>query len=295
MRSWVAIVGIISALLWCGSAHSIDIYKVKKNRLFVTPTAVFCYEVLEQALAATYAKPDSFKLEYVFVNTDEFTYKLMYNDTYTDMLDITFAIPRPHWEQHLYVVRVPLLFGYMGYRISFIHQDNIEKFKNITDVEQLKSFRLGAGEDWATAAIHKAHGFNTIGTNAPPALINLLMKKRIDYVARGATEILREYQKFKPDNNNLLIEPNFMIRIPLPFYFFVNPQKPELGERLHQGLLTLIKTGKYQKIFNKHFGDFITNLNLNSRTVFNIDNPNISAESRDNVLNFWSQLTFDRN
>lgn len=290
MKSWTSLAVIILGLLWSGCANSIDIYKVKKNRLFVSSTAMFCYEILEQAIAATYSEPNSFKLEYVIVDDAEFTQILMSKDTHTDMLDITFGIPRPHWEKQLYVVRVPLFMGYMGYRVSFIHRDNKELFNQVTHVDQLKAFRLGSGEGWATTPILKTQGFNTIGAKNPPAVIKQLMKKRIDYFARGATEILTEYKKFKPDNKNLVIEPKLILRIPLPFYFFVNPHKPELGERLHQGLLKLIKMGKYQKIFNKHFGDFVSELNLDSRIIFDIDNPYISSESRANALNFWQQV-----
>lgn len=277
------------ALIFCGEAHATAVYRVKKTHSFVSSTAKFCYEILDLALASTHKSPDDFKLEYVTIDGDEFTRKLMQNEKFTDMIDISFSLARPHWEEQLEVVRVPLLKGYMGYRVSFIREDDIHKFANITTVEQLKSLVLAAGKDWATADIHAKQGFKVLRAETQWVMVKLLMKNRADYVPRGVTEILDEFKRFKRRNKKLAIEPNTLLYIPIPYYFYVNPHKPKLARRLYRGLLNLIEDGTYQKIFVKHFGNFEQKLNLDKRKVFKLENPNITQESLQNVTTFWSQ------
>lgn len=186
----------------------------------------------------------------------------MLKDDYADVIDIIFALTRPRWEKELLVVRVPLLKGYMGYRVNFIDQKNLKKFAKIDTIEQLNAMKLGSGTDWSTTKIHQQNGFTTLVAPNTPALIPLLFKNRIDYFSRGITEIMREYQKFKPLYPALTIEPTILVQMPVPVYFFVNPHKPELAKRIHQGILNLIKNGTYEKIFNKHMGDFEKQLNI---------------------------------
>lgn len=279
----------IFLLLWMGACYCTDIYRVKKSERFLTTTAKFSYEILEHALAATYQSPNDFEIEYQVVDGDELTRQLMLSDAYTDMVDITYGLTRPAWEKELLVVRVPLLKGLMGYRVSFVHRDHIEQFGKLSKLEQFKSLNLGSGNYWAVTAIHQQNGFNTLQASNIPTLLTLLMKKRIDYFPRGVTEILREYSKFKDLHSNLAIEPKFMFHISMPVYLFVNPHRPEVAERLYQGILRIIKNGKYQAIFTKHFGGVSELLNLTERKVFELDNSQLSQESLENLKTFWQQ------
>lgn len=280
---------MLALLLWSVGAESTDIYRVKKARVAISPMEKFSYEILSLALDTTYHSPNGYKLEFETVDGDELTRQLMLSKEFSGVTDITVSATRKHWERDLLVVRIPLLKGYLGYRVGFIHQQSRQLFDDINSLDQIKKLTLGTGKEWAATAFYQFHDFTAVLATNKAALISMLMKRRIDYFPRGVNEVLGEYDVYKPSNPDLMIEPNLLIVSPLPVYFFVNPNKPKLAKRVHQGVLNLISNGTYEQVFNKHMGDVSKKLNLENRLIFKIDNPKLSQESLHNLTRFWSQ------
>ena len=117
--------------------------------------------------------------------------------------------------------------------------------------------------------------------------MDLLSKKRIDFFPRGITEIISEYERFNGIAKQLVIEPSSVLYVPLPVYFFVNPHKPKLARRLTKGLDNIIENGTYDKIFDQYFAAALGQLNFDQRTLFKLDNPELSPESLENLNTFW--------
>jgi hypothetical protein len=63
--------------------------------------------------------------------------------------------------------------------------------------------------------------------------------------------------------------------------FYINPDLPQLAERIEQGLQNIVASGKLDAIFDEHYGTITEQLNLDSRRLFVLDNPLIHDEFQD--------------
>ncbi len=71
----------------------------------------------------------------------------------------------------------------------------------------------------------------------------------------------------------MIIDQNILIFYPFPLVFYVNPNFPEMAERIEQGLQSIGASGKLDAIFDAHYGEITEQLNLDSRRIFELDNP----------------------
>jgi ABC-type amino acid transport substrate-binding protein len=191
--------------------------------------------------------------------------------------DIVQGATRKDWEAQLLPIKIPIMKGALGLRVLLIRKDMQPEFTAINSLEQLKQKLGGVTRYWSITEIFEHYKFNIVKTNRQDSMFAMLEKRRFDYVSRGINEILLEYQKFKPQNPNLHIETTLLVNIPLPVYFFVNPNKPHLAERIEVGLKEIINNGVLDSIFMKHFKGKFQQLNLLERKVFELKNPNLTS------------------
>lgn len=191
--------------------------------------------------------------------------------------DIVQGATRKDWEEHLIPIEIPIMKGALGLRVMLIRQDMQATFSSINSIEELKQQIGGTVNYWSITKVFDYHKFSTAKTNRQDSLFAMLEKKRFDYISRGITEVLIEYQEHKLHNPNLHIEEDLLMYIPLPVYFFVTPTKPHLAERLEAGLKRIMANGTLDTIFSKHFKERFMQLNLLSRKVFKLENPNLTS------------------
>jgi len=61
----------------------------------------------------------------------------------------------------------------------------------------------------------------------------------------------------------------------------VNPELPELADRIGTGMQNIIASGELDAISDEHYGDSVEQLSLDSRVLFVLDNPLITEEYAD--------------
>jgi ABC-type amino acid transport substrate-binding protein len=71
----------------------------------------------------------------------------------------------------------------------------------------------------------------------------------------------------------LAIEQALIIHYPFPQYFYVSRSTPRLAGRIHAGLDEMVRDGTFDRIVDKHFGAALADLNLEKRTVIELENP----------------------
>ena len=191
--------------------------------------------------------------------------------------DIVQGATRKDWEAHLLPIKIPIMKGVLGLRVLLIRKDRQPEFTAINSLEQLKEKFGAVTSYWSITEIFEHYKFNIVKTNRQDSMFAMLEKRRFDYVSRGINEVLIEYEQFKPQNPNLHIENNLLVNIPLPVYFFVNPNKPHLAARIEVGLKEIINNGVFDSIFIKHFKGKFQQLNLLERKVFELKNPNLTS------------------
>lgn len=181
-------------------------------------------------------------------------------------------------ESKLLPIRIPLLKGLGGCRISLIKQGNQAKFDQLLDTADLAELFAGQGAQWPDTKILRANSFNVTTAEEHSTLYPMLAKGRFDYFPRALHEALNEDTQYP----ELVIEKRFLIYYDSPFFFFVNKQHQRIAERIEYGLKQLIKDGSFDTFFNEHpvTSGVLGGADLESRTVIELENPLLSLETK---------------
>ena len=171
------------------------------------------------------------------------------------------------------MISQPLTKGLLGYRLLMVKDQSLPAFRKINTVEDLQALSIGIPESWADAELFRQNAYSVTEKGSFDDLFIRLKKGEFDYTALGANEIEAAFEQRVAPVGGISIEPTMMIYYPFPLVFYVNPDKPELAERLEQGLKIIQANGDYDKLFIKHHGDVVERLNLKNRKVFTLKNP----------------------
>ncbi|WP_039912651.1 hypothetical protein [Cellvibrio mixtus] len=169
-------------------------------------------------------------------------------------------------------VGVPILNGFMGYRILLIRNENQPLFSNIKSSDELRKLPMGFGKGWE-GHVYKHNGFSVAEALTMPMLLKMLAGKRYYFVPLSAIEIDDHYEIDGALVRSLVPEKSLLIYMPLPVYFYVSPAAPELADRLTLGLNYLSASGLMGKIFTDHFGERLKRLHLADRQLIELSNP----------------------
>lgn len=169
-------------------------------------------------------------------------------------------------------IDVPVLNGFMGYRILLIRKKDQPRFSNIKTVEELRKMRMGFGKGWE-GHVYKYNGFSVAEPLNMTMLLKMLAGKRYSFVPLSVVEIDDYYEIDGKPVNNLAPEQTLLIYMPLPVYFYVSPEQPILADRLTLGLRYLQENGQLDAIFKMHFGERLKRLRLSERTLIELSNP----------------------
>lgn len=191
----------------------------------------------------------------------------------------------PHKEAQLIPIRVPMYRGLSGWRLLFIQKQQQEFFKNINNLEQLKTLTAGQGIEWPDIAVLRSAGLSVVTAPHRDNLFKMLNHGRIDYFPRGVFEIWNETEFAEAEN--IVIESNLMLHYPTAFYMFVSKSEPELAEILEKGFAAALNDGSFISIFLDQFADPIKRANFKQRNIIELDNPTLTPETPLNDKRLW--------
>ncbi len=180
------------------------------------------------------------------------------------------------YESELEPVRIPIDKGLIGYRIYLIRDCDLEIFKNIKTLEDLKKIPVRQGQGWGDVEILERAGFRVLTEVNYDKLFEILAHShQTSAFPRGVTEILEEYKARKDKLPNLKIEDSIVLYYPLPTYFWFakNAEGRKLARRVREGMALLHANGKFDETFEKYYGPLAKKLNLKNRKLFKIPNP----------------------
>lgn len=194
-------------------------------------------------------------------------------------LDLASYAPTREREAQTITIRIPVLSGLMGYRLCLINGKSQSAFNGIKNKKQFieKGISIGQHQDWPDTTILRSNNITVQTTHKKALLFQQLSRGRFDCFSRGTSEIYAEYLVHQ--KQGIKIEKNLLIYYPLPIFFFVNNNRPLLAERLQLGLEKLIESGEFDRIFDRYFTSIIIELNINNRTVIDLNNPTLSKET----------------
>lgn len=236
-------------------------------------------DLLKLSLDKTSSKYGSYKFETEFadVTRQRLATYLADGSPYVDVIWTGTNIQR---EEIMLPVRIPLLKGLKGYRLLIINKDREKEFDKIDSINDLKKLIAVQGVDWPDKDILLANGFKIETNPNYNGMFLMVENKRVDYFPRAINEPFEEL-RLRPDLN-LTIAKKVMIYYPLPNYFFVNIKKPELRNRVEEGLNIAIKDGSFDKIFYNHPSnkELFQKVNFKNMKIFKVENPYLTQETK---------------
>lgn len=175
-------------------------------------------------------------------------------------------------------VTIPLLQGLLGYRRLVIRKEDSQKFADITSPQQLQRLLAGQGRDWEDVFIYRANGYRVTSEADYYNLFSMLVAGRFDYIPLSAIEIENFIHRF--GNDQVMMAPNILIYYPFPVLFQVSVHKPELAERVENGLKAAIADGSMDKLFRHYFAQELTLLRSANDRVFVLKNERVPQQLR---------------
>lgn len=236
-------------------------------------------DLLKLSLDKTSSKYGSYKFETEFadVTRQRLATYLADGSPYVDVIWTGTNIER---EKNMLPVRIPLLKGLKGYRLLIINKEREKDFDKITNINDLKKLVGIQGVDWPDKDILLASGFKIETNPNYNGMFLMVHNNRVDYFPRAINEPFDEL-KLRPDLN-LTIAKKVMIYYHLPNYFFVNIKKPELRNRVEEGLNIAIKDGSFDKIFYNHPSnkELFQKINFKNMKIFKVENPYLTQKTK---------------
>ncbi|TMP28217.1 hypothetical protein CWB99_12465 [Pseudoalteromonas rubra] len=273
------------------SSHSLgaDLVRYNVSKAYADPKQDYYIAVLRLALNKSRDKYGPYQLsENSFDHTPQGrTLEILEQGK---LLDVHWTMTSQQRETQLAAVYVPLLKGMMGARIFLAHKDILPKLNQLHSPAQLMDLFIGSGIDWPDTKIYEKNGFIVV-TSVASLLPRMLEEKRFELFPRALHEPWAEL----PNLKGVVVEPRFAFCYPTAMYFFVNKHNTRLKARLTYGLQKAIDDGSFNRLFVAHpiTRDAIRLSKFNERQTLKLQNPELSARTRDVLMNaryVWAPL-----
>jgi hypothetical protein len=192
-------------------------------------------------------------------------------------LDVVWTMTTAEREKRLLPIRVPIDRGLLGWRLLLVRQDAEKSFAGVRDAATLRTLRAGQGADWPDTDILKAAALPVDASALYGDLFVKLRAGRIDYFPRSLLEVWNEQAAHSDDG--LVVEPHLALHYPTAMYFFVKRSDTALAADLRKGLDLALHDGSMEALFERRYGSAIRRAGLDRRTVIELKNPLLPAET----------------
>ncbi|MCC2617730.1 transporter substrate-binding domain-containing protein [Aestuariibacter halophilus] len=201
-------------------------------------------------------------------------------------LDVMWTVTNREREQQALPVRIPLLKGLIGHRVFLIRAKDQSRFDSITTLRQLGQLVAVQGHDWPDVAILEHAGLQVAKETWHATLGKLVQTGIVDYFPRSVLEVLPELDIL---GGSLAVEQQHLLVYPSAMYFFVDPSRPDLAQRLEYGLRKAIEDGSFEQLFLSYPAHkrALDTLKLEQRRVHRLDNPTLPDNTPLNDDALW--------
>lgn len=237
-------------------------------------------EVLNTILSATISDFGSFE---VSENIDEypgFEESFVFSKKQHHLF-VTIAGNQKFKSEDMIVISKPIAKNLLGYRIPIIRATDVDKFKSAATLSEIQLLKNGIPVSWSDATILRHNGYEVAEEGDFDDIFERLVQNKFDYAAFGANEVQSVFKNRASKQKGLVIDTHLMFFYPFPLVFYVNPNMPELANRMEVGLESIINSGELDSIFNSYYANIVEELGLAKRQVFLLDNPLIPEEFSD--------------
>ena len=147
-------------------------------------------------------------------------------------LFVTIAGNQIFKEDDMIVIPHLLTKNLLGYRVPIIREEDAHLFNDIRNAEDLQKLKHGIPLTLSDAVIFRHNGFNVVEDGDFDDIFDRLQAGLFDYSAYGANEVLGVYENRVSKREGLIIDNNILLFYQFALVFYVNPQLPQLAERI---------------------------------------------------------------
>ncbi|MDO6421360.1 transporter substrate-binding domain-containing protein [Saccharophagus degradans] len=162
-------------------------------------------------------------------------------------IDLMWAGASAKNDEQMLAVRIPLLKGMLGHRISIIRQGDQHKFNDIRSISDLARLDAGMGRTWGSTKVLEQAGLNVVTAMKYENLFHMLEGGRFDYFPRGIHEPWADLAKYP--ELPLEVEKRILLIYPYAMYFYLQKDNRALHAKLTRGFEQAIADGSFDELF----------------------------------------------
>nr|WP_295081386.1 hypothetical protein [uncultured Roseateles sp.] len=205
-------------------------------------------------------------------------------------LDVVSSMSTVARESQGIPIRVCLYRGLLGVRLPISLSSRSEQFESVSNLAQAQAFKLAQVADWPDTQILQANGWQVERLPRLSTFPEMLKRERIDLFALGAIEVFPIVDALP----ELTVLTQWLIAYPSVYYFFVNPKKPELAQRLRQGWALVLADGSFAALFEQWVGPQLSRAKLAERRWLVLRNPELPPATPVQDSRLWHPLVRSR-
>ncbi len=230
---------------------------------------------IEELLTFVFAKENlKLKLEYTKTRMNQLRMtKSLINDEFIDLTWLPYTTERA---KELIAIEIPLYKGLHGTRLLIINKNNLEKFEEISTLNQLRHLVGVQHHSWSDYNVFVNNELSIKGDLSYQGMFKAASSGLVDYFPRSALTISDELKNSR--DLQLIIEPTLVLKYPTYINFFVSKKVPELAKLIRSGMKKMIADGSFERLFNKYNGHNLQGLNLAKRQKLELKNDMVKLQ-----------------
>lgn len=205
-----------------------------------------------------------------------------------DLINVMFA---SEWrgtlaeQNKVSTIHHPFLKNMLGFRSCIIHKASLKKFSKIKTRSEALNLTLVQGQDWLDTDILEEGEFNVQKVMSMENMLSMIDRGRVDCFPLSVLEVDGYLEHYGEKYPNLTVAPDFYLFYPLRVYLAIPSNEPLLFQRIHHGITMIESNGEMDKIFRKHFGNKIIDINKKGIRFFALHNSAYSKSENEKIIN----------
>lgn len=194
-------------------------------------------------------------------------------------------------ETRVLPIRIDITAGVQGIRVFLVRKDRLSEFSRVRTLRELTDrFVAGFGSQWGDLPVMQRNGFRLETDANSRNLYPMLQAGRFDFFPRGINEVWDNLRQHAADAPDMVVEPTLALYYPLVQCFLVGLSNTALADRLTRGLRSALADGSLRDLFFQFYGDDVRRAHLRSRTILNLENPDLPVGGPQPDPSWWRSL-----
>ena len=191
-------------------------------------------------------------------------------------------------EKQFYAVKIPLMKGLLGYRVSIIKKPNLSTFTTISEKDFKQKIACQASH-WPDTKILDYNQYKINPVVHYNVMFEMVSKNRCDYFPRAIFEGYGELEVAQKKFDDLIILDDVLLYYPFPIYFFVNKENAALGHIIENGLEQMIDSGELDTFMRNHYvtSHAFPMEKWKSKRIFHLENPFLPETTNIENSRYW--------